>query len=320
MSKNAKIWLIIAASLILIGCIIFTGVMTMLKWDFTKLSTVKFVTNTYQFDKSFSDINIDTDTADIRILPSKDGVCKVICTDEKNLSHSVTMDGETLSIKLTDSRKWYEHIGITFGSKKITVYLPENEYGNLSIDSNTSDIEIENTFTFKDIDIKGSTSDIEVYASATNNIKIKNSTGSVKVKDISAGMLDITVSTGNVSIYDVLCNGDIKIKVSTGKSTLSNIKCLNITSTGNTGDIIMKNVIASELLSIKRSTGDVKFEGCDAEEIFVDTDTGDVSGTLLSNKIFTTSTDTGDIKVPESTSGGKCKINTDTGDIKIQIN
>ena len=45
MGKRMKIWLIIAAALILIGCILFAGVMTVMKWDFTKLSTVKYVTS-----------------------------------------------------------------------------------------------------------------------------------------------------------------------------------------------------------------------------------------------------------------------------------
>ena len=42
-------------------------------------------------------------------------------------------------------------------------------------------------------------------------------------------------------------------------------------------------------------------------------------GTLLSAKIFVHRTSTGDIKLPETTTGGKCKISTDTGDIKISI-
>ena len=41
MRKTTKVWLIIAASLVIIGFIIFTGVMTTLTWDFTRLSTVK---------------------------------------------------------------------------------------------------------------------------------------------------------------------------------------------------------------------------------------------------------------------------------------
>ena len=73
------------------------------------------------------------------------------------------------------------------------------------------------------------------------------------------------------------------------------------------------------MFSIERSTGDVRFTDCDAAEICVKTDTGDVTGSLLSDKVFITNTDTGSVNVPETISGGKCEIITDTGDIKITI-
>ena len=41
MKKSTKVWLLIAACLVLVGSLLFVGVMTMLKWDFSKLSTVK---------------------------------------------------------------------------------------------------------------------------------------------------------------------------------------------------------------------------------------------------------------------------------------
>ena len=62
-----------------------------------------------------------------------------------------------------------------------------------------------------------------------------------------------------------------------------------------------------------------KFELCDAGELFIETDTGNVKGSLLSEKIFIVSSDTGRIDVPKSTSGGRCEIETDTGDIKITL-
>jgi DUF4097 and DUF4098 domain-containing protein YvlB len=81
----------------------------------------------------------------------------------------------------------------------------------------------------------------------------------------------------------------------------------------------MKNLTAKEKLSIERSTGDVIFEGCDAGEIYVKTDTGDVKGTLLSEKVFLTDTDTGKISVPKTITGGRCEVSTDTGDIELSI-
>ena len=53
--------------------------------------------------------------------------------------------------------------------------------------------------------------------------------------------------------------------------------------------------------------------------MYLETDTGDVTGTLLSNKIFMYDTDTGDVSLPSVMSGGKCQIETDTGDIEISI-
>ena len=43
-------------------------------------------------------------------------------------------------------------------------------------------------------------------------------------------------------------------------------------------------------------------------------------GSLLSDKVFITETDTGNVNIPKTTDGGKCEIKTDTGDIKIKIN
>ena len=48
-------------------------------------------------------------------------------------------------------------------------------------------------------------------------------------------------------------------------------------------------------------------------------DTGDVEGSLLSEKIFYTETSIGNIRVPKGTSGGMCEVETDTGDISFTI-
>ena len=81
----------------------------------------------------------------------------------------------------------------------------------------------------------------------------------------------------------------------------------------------MDNVIAAKKFYIERSTGDVRFENSDATEIFVETGTGYVTGTLLTDKVFIIQTDTGNVDVPKSVDGSRCEIITDTGDIKITI-
>lgn len=319
MSENAKIWLVTAFFLVLIGCIIFWGIMSMLEWDFTKLSTSKYETNNHVINEKFKSITVDTNTADIDFVLSEDTKTSVICYEQQNERHSVGVKDGTLLIEVVDTRKWYEYIGINFSVPKITVYIPRGEYETLSVKSDTGDVEIPKDFKFKNIHISGSTGDVTNYAFFSERIKIKTSTGNICVKNISSGTLDLSVSTGNVTVSEVTCEDNITVNVSTGKVKLSDIACKSIISSGSTGDILLNNVIAKEKFSIERSTGDVKFDGCDASEIFVETDTGDVKGSLLSEKVFIVNTDTGKKDVPDTITGGRCEITTDTGDIKITI-
>lgn len=319
MRTRTRVWLIIAASLILIGGALFSGVMATLDWDFTKLATVKYETNTYEISEAFDNISMNTDTADIVFMPSDDRTCRVECNEEENARHSVTVEDGTLTVELIDDRAVYNFIGLNFGSPKITVYLPKTEYSSLIINEDTGDVEMPKDFTFNDVDISLSTGDVDFNASACKTIKIKTDTGDICMENSSAGVLDLSVSTGKVTVSGVTCEGDVKVSVSTGKTELADIKCKRVISSGNTGDISLDNVVAAEKFSIERSTGDVRFEKSDAAEIFVETDTGYVTGTLLTDKVFLVNTDTGRVKVPKTTSGGKCEIITDTGDIIIDI-
>ena len=319
MRKATKIWLMTAALLVLIGCILFVGVMSTLGWDFAKLSTVKYETNTYEINEVFSEISINTDTADIIFVLSDDGKCKVECYEEENAKHFVTIEEDILVVKINNQKSWYDYIGLHFGSPKITIYLPKTEYTALSISESTGDIEIPKDYSFGNVDISLSTGDVDFFATASRSIKIKTSTGNIRVENTSAGSLDLSASTGKVTVSGVTCKGTITLGVSTGKAHLTNVACESVISIGSTGNITLGNVIATEKISIERSTGDVKFIGSDAAEIYVETDTGDVTGSLLSNKVFITDTDTGRVDVPKTTTGGRCKIDTDTGDVEITI-
>lgn len=299
MNKIMNVRLIIASALIALGVVLFIVVMALNGWDFRKLGTVKYETNTHEITEDFSDISVKTDTADILFLPADDGKCKVICHEAEHEKHAVEVKDGALLISVADERKWYEYVGFSFDSPKITVYLPKNEYAALSVEESTGDIEIPNDFAFSDVNIALSTGNVTFLASAASNVTIKATTGNVRVENTAAESIFLTVTTG--------------------KTHLLNVRCQNLTSNGSTGKLDMKNVVVSGKLSAERSTGDINFEGCDAAELFFKTSTGDVQGTLLSPKTFYTKTNTGEIDVPSPSTGGNCEISTSTGDIFVRI-
>lgn len=280
MSRRTKGWLIAAVCLVLVGGILFTGVMTVLKWNFRKLATDKYETNTYTITDAFTNISVDVNTADVVLAPSADGTVSVVCHEEIQAKHSVTVEGETLVIKAKDSRKWYQKIGFHLSGPKVTICLPAGAYGALTMKVTTGDITIPKAFSFASMDLKVTTGDITCSADVVGDVTLKNTTGDVKV---------------------------------------SSMTCRQFTSTGTTGDITLRDVIATDTFFIKRSTGDVSFAACDAASLTVKTTTGDITGSLLTAKVFDAHATTGHVDVPQSTEGGSCKLSATTGNIMITI-
>ena len=219
MSKAKKIWLLSAAALILIGGILFVGGMSIMKWDFSRLSTSKYETNEYTVTEAFQSISISSIGTDIELVATEEQTCSVLCHEQTKLTHAVSVKDGVLVIETVDTRKWYEHIGIHLGTPRITVYLPKGAYAALSIDSKTGDVRIPADLAFDSVSIALTTGDVESKADVTGALGIKTSTGSITVSDGSVGSLTLSVSTGKVSVSRVHCDGDAAVTVSTASST-----------------------------------------------------------------------------------------------------
>ncbi len=318
MSKQMKRWLVVAAVLIGAGLLLFAIVMVMQGGDFMTLSTEKYEANTVEVTDAFRDIALQTDTAGITFAVSDDGACRVVCYESEKEKHAVTVKDGVLTVSPANEKKWYDYIGVRFGTPTITVYLPQGEYGELSIHTDTGFVTVPSEFRFERMDIVGSTGVVTSKASVSDTVNIQTSTGAIRVEGVTAMTVNLSVSTGTVTVSDVTCEGDVTVRVSTGKARVIDTTCRNLTSVGSTGDLSLQKVVAADAFSIERDTGDVKLDGCDAATIVIETDTGDVKGSLLSDKVFIVQTDTGRVDVPKTITGGRCEITTDTGDVVIR--
>ena len=316
-----KGFFIAAVMLIVVGVIIFAAAFIVSGFDFSKLGTAKYETNTYVPSEVFEKIEIKSTEADIAIKPSEDGRVRVDCVEQEKVKHEVSVENGTLKIIDVDKRAWYDRLtSFSVKEQSVTVYLPSEHYAALTIATSTGDVSVPNPFSFVEAQITTSTGNVSFDASSDGGLKIKTSTGNIFVSDVCAESIDLSVSTGRINGKNIDCKKTLSVNVSTGKTVLTDIVCRALISSGSTGSFSLKNVIAADDFNIERNTGDVRFENCDAGRITVKTSTGDVTGTLRSEKVFITKTSTGDINVPDTVSGGRCEITTSTGDIAIDIN
>ena len=296
MSTTRKI-IVAALILSLIGIIIFTVTMCRNNWSVPGVVVkTETVTRTFEISERFDSIALDIETDDVVFARSNNSGCTVVITNFKNSDYNVGVKSGTLFIEKIKAKNG---VFLDFGDPSITIYLPASDYKDLTINASTGDINVPSDFNFKTMDIDMSTGDITCGATVSDKLSLK-------------------VSTGEVSLYSASA-GDVFIKVSTGKADVKNLSCSTFTSEGSTGRIKLDNVLVSGKLDIKRSTGDVSFNNCDAKEIEIKTSTGNIEGSLRSDKVFIVRSDVGRINVPETLTGGKCKISSDTGNIKITI-
>ena len=279
MANKKKFWIFSSLALLLSGLMIFVIAMSVNGWDFNKLSTTEYQTNTHEINDAFSEILIDTNTADVVFLKATDGKTKVVCHEEESLRHAVQVENGKLTIRKTDTKKWYQYIGFHFESPKISVYLPQTSILSLSVETDTGDVYADG-FLFK-------------------NLAFETDTGDISLKNIMADIVTLSGDTGDIE--------------------LSNLLIHSLFIETDTGDVNLSNAVASNELQIETDTGDVELNGCDASDIFIETDTGDVEGTLLTGKNFSARSRTGDVHVPPSATDKPCKILSDTGDIEIRI-
>lgn len=173
-----KGFMIAAAVLMGVGLVLVWGVVLVTKMSSISFDFPAYETNTYTADGSFHQIDIRTSETDIVFAPSKEDGCKVVCRESEKVRHSVRVENGTLIIRETDSRHWYDRIGIVRFSPSMTVYLPLREYERLQIEGGTGDVTVPaDSNVFVNVEIKLSTGDVKWEANTDNLLNIKTSTG-----------------------------------------------------------------------------------------------------------------------------------------------
>ena len=256
MKKAEKVWIIIGSLLVFVGIVVFVGTLFFADFDLGKLSSKQYTDETYMISESFDKISIDVTVSDINFVLSDTDECKVVCREEENLRHSVSVNDGVLVIKTVDTQKWYDHIGIVLGSVKVTVYLPEAEYSSLSV--------------------KTDTGDVVCNVAVSESVKISTDTGDVKISDISCETIIAESDTGDISIKNSLAAEELNIETDTGDVLIEKSDAAKIFIETDTGDV-KGTLLTEKIFTTKTSTGDVSVpKSSRGGSCEIKTDTGDI--------------------------------------------
>ncbi len=315
MKKATKIMLLVALGLILTGTVLFCigaakTEFRFYEWSGGRNGDVK--TSTYELKEPFSNITVKEISGDIRILPSTDGVCKVVCRETERMQVTVEIVGDTLTVTRRDKSRWYEHIGlfIVFPDLDVTLYLPEAAYQELSLHSVSGDVQLSGSdYTFSGVSLGSTSGDLTVN-------------GNGRTSEWVSDLLRLDTTSGNVNVTQMHGKNSLGVEIDTtsGDVRLNGVDCKTLWIDSVSGDIELQTVLSDGKTTLSTVSGDIELEYVDAGSFDIETTSGDVEGILLSDKQFITDTTSGEVRVPNSQPGaGICEIETTSGDIKLRV-
>lgn len=319
MKRSKKVAIIAAGVMIAVGLSVSIGAAVSMNFDVDKINTLSFETNTYRIDEEISDISVNGAECDIRLIPSEDGICKVVCYESDKISHTVGVENNKLIVERHDNRKWYEHIGVYWGNMEIAIYLPQGEYDKLYAKNLSGDIIIPENFAFSSAEIRSTSGDVSFEAAVNEELSAKTTSGEVYIGNTALNKLTAVSTSGNVTVENVTSQGTFEVKAVSGDIDLSGVRCQRISVSTTSGEVDFSDTITTDGIRAESVSGNVEFYKCDASSLWIKTGSGDVSGTLLTEKRFLTDTSSGDVDVPRTASGGKCEITTTSGNIEFEI-
>ena len=288
-------------------------------------------------EQNFKNISIDVSSSWLFLQPAEDGICKAVLKKGAKFCALAEVKEDTLYIRTPDKKGENGIEDNSFKDAEITLYIPVREYGRFELNTFLGEILLSGAYTFESVKIADKFSVIFCAGFTANTVEIITDSGYIISQGVSVGEITLSTVSGNVSFDDSEAK-EITVKTVSGNVIFDGSKAKKITVKNVSGDVILEDakfdglvaetssgniklteVAAENGLELQTSSGDVIFDRSDAKEITVHTASGEVRGSLLSDKVFVCKSSSGKVKVPGTVTGGKCSVETDSGDINLVI-
>lgn len=320
MTKREKTAIKFAALFIIVGIVTAFAAAEAAAFDYTKLVDIGFVNRTHYESGSFEKIYVEVDDCDIVFKFSEDGNCSVVCPENDKVEQFVFIRQDTLRVTRRAADGWYSGLGIgsRFTKPTITVNLPRDKYASVEVITKTGNITVPDELEFTSINLTSESGNISLSsASEKADITVESSAGNVSFTGIAAS-LDVETVRGTINVKGPQIK-NLSLKTVSGDISVSKVSGTTVSAVSEGGSIEYKLVTAKSFIKADTMSGNIELLGCDASSLSFNTLSGDLSGTLLSDKQFRVESGGGTVSVPQSSGSETFDAKTRSGNIRISV-
>lgn len=248
MRKHKKILLIVSIVAVFTGvCMMLGAYLTLQRNADNAVAGLEFEEKTLNITDPITSIHISTINSSIELLPSPDGIFRIVCDDSEKLYHQVSVtkpaSGAQLNIHQRNDWPWYEMLYGLFRKDNLSlqVYLPESEYVLLHADSSSGDITVAPDFRFQ-----------TVYTYTAS--------GNTRMTALSAENLNVCSVSGDLILHKIEAAQDVYLESISGFMQIEALTATNITAHGSRGSTVLQDV-SSGTLRAAAVSGDIHILG-----------------------------------------------------------
>lgn len=235
---------------------------------------------------------------EVRLGAAGDESCHVVYYNSDSVTHTVQVEDGVLKITCVDERAFGSDLG--FGDDPyITVSLPEKQYGEIKIVSDSGTIQSNAALTCDRLELIQNKGDIYLTNASCGEVNLSTVSGDVTIATLSADIVEAQGTSSEFSVMNVDAD-DIKLSAGSGRLEAYNIE-------------------ASESAAFVTDKGDIFVQGCSGRKLTFDTDKGDVDVSLMSEMEIDANSVSGEVTLPEQAEAaeGRCTVRTNSGDIEV---
>ena len=322
MKKHIKILIISSVISIFIGAsMLLGGLFALHSGAENAVAGLQFNEKSHTITDSFTKINIRTINSSIELLPSPDGVCRIVCSDNEKLYHQISVtespSGSQLNINQVSNWKWYEMLYDLFREDNLSLrlYLPESEYALLHAHSSSGDITVAPDFRFQTVNTYTASGNTQMTALYAQHLTVSSVSGDLILRNLEIAEDAFLESISGFTQVENLKAANITTHASSGRMVLENASSDTLHATAVSGDILVLSGNFRDTAYFEASSGNIEIVDSEVSEQTIQTVSGNVTIQNACGKNLNAGTSNGSMSIENALYSGNLLCRTTSGAI-----
>lgn len=232
-----------------------------------------------EYEQTLTEINLSLDVSDIEVKKAAGDKIMLHYYDTDENFYGIKEENGVLTVSRSNLGELEENIRFGLGMKKyykVTLSLPENYTGKVSLTTTSGDIAIKELVSEKEsINVKTDTGNVKAEGVTLSGLSIDGKSSEIFLKQINVSTVNAVTVAGEVITKNIDC-ANFSVKGEAAEVDLDDVSLGQVSISITTGEVDLDNVKVGSTINVSATSGSITADGIDAGIVSVTSGEGDI--------------------------------------------